>query len=82
MKATIVPIGNSRGIRIPKAVLEQCHIEKEAILEVEKGAIIIKPAKTEPRAGWEESFKEMRRLKEDNLLVSDNVDPDFKEWEW
>ena len=82
MKATIVPIGNSRGIRIPKAILEQCHIEKEAVLEVEKGSIIIRPAKTEPRAGWDDSFKEMRRLKEDGLLVSDNVDPVFKEWAW
>lgn len=82
MKATIVPIGNSRGIRIPKAVLEQCHIENDAILEVEKGAIIIKPAKTEPRAGWDELFKEMRRLKEDNLVISDNVERDYKEWEW
>lgn len=82
MKATIIPIGNSRGIRIPKAVLEQCHIDKEAIMEIEKGAIIIKPSKKEARTGWDESFKEMRRLKEDNLLVSDNVDSDFKEWEW
>ena len=29
MKTTIIPIGNSKGIRIPKAIIEQCHIEKD-----------------------------------------------------
>lgn len=82
MKTTIIPIGNSKGVRIPKAVLEQCHIENEAIMEVEKGAIVIKPARKEPRKDWDDSFKQMRKLKEDNLLISDNIDLDFKEWEW
>ncbi len=82
MKTMIIPIGNSKGVRIPKAVLEQCHIEKEAIMEVEKGAIVIKPAKQEPRKDWEGSFKQMKKLKEDNLLISDNMDLDMKEWEW
>lgn len=82
MKTTIVPIGNSRGVRIPKAVLEQCHIEKEAIMEVEKGAIVIKPAKKKPREGWEDYFKQMRKLKEDDLIISDNIDLDMKDWEW
>lgn len=82
MKTTIIPIGNSKGVRIPKAVLEQCHIEKEAIMEVEKGAIVIKPARTEPRRDWDASFKLMKQLKEDKLLVSEAVDLDMKEWEW
>lgn len=82
MKTMIVPIGNSKGVRIPKAVLEQCHIEKEAIMEVQKGAIVIKPARKEPRKDWEDCFKQMKKLKEDNLLISDNVDLDMKEWEW
>lgn len=82
MKATIIPIGNSRGIRIPKTVLEQCHIEKEATLEVEKGAIVIRPARKYPRENWDAAFQEMRRLKEDNLLISDTVDADLKDWEW
>jgi len=82
MKAMIVPIGNSRGVRIPKAVLEQCHIEKEAIMEVEKGAIVIKPAKKESRKDWDAYFRQMKKLKEDNLLISDNIDIDAKEWEW
>lgn len=82
MKTMIIPIGNSKGVRIPKAVLEQCHIGKEAIMEVEKGAIVIKPAKKEPRKDWEDDFKQMKKLKEDNLLISDTVELDMKEWEW
>jgi antitoxin MazE len=82
MKTTIIPIGNSRGIRIPKTVLEQCHIETEATLEVEKGAIVIRPARKHPRENWDSAFQEMRRLKEDNLFISDTVDADLKDWEW
>jgi antitoxin MazE len=82
MKTMIIAIGNSRGVRIPKAVLEQCHIEKEAIMDVEKGSIVIKPAKQEPRKDWDGYFKQMKKLKEDNLLISDNVDLVMKEWEW
>jgi len=82
MKTTIIPIGNSRGVRIPKAVLEQCHIEKEAIMEVQKGAIVIKPARKESRKDWDADFKQMKKLKEDNLIISDNIDPAMKEWEW
>ena len=51
-------------------------------MEIEKGAIVIKPAKTEPRKDWDTYFKQMKKLKEDNLLISDNVDLDMKDWEW
>jgi len=82
MKTTIVPIGNSRGVRIPKAVLEQCHLEKEAIMEVEKGAIVIKPARKEFRKDWDADFKQMNKLKEDKLIIPDTIDPAVKGWEW
>ncbi|GAH76797.1 unnamed protein product, partial [marine sediment metagenome] len=45
MLINIVPIGNSKGIRIPKAILDQCDIENEVDLEVENGKIIIEPIK-------------------------------------
>ncbi|MCH5434723.1 AbrB/MazE/SpoVT family DNA-binding domain-containing protein, partial [Leptospira interrogans serovar Canicola] len=35
MKASVVKIGNSKGIRIPKAVLEECHIEEEVDLLID-----------------------------------------------
>lgn len=82
MKATIVPIGNSKGIRIPKTILEQCHIEKEVVLKVEDDNIILKPVKKEPRKNWEQYFKKMKKTKEDRLIIDDKIDLDMVGWEW
>jgi len=82
MKAAIIPIGNSRGIRIPKKILEECHIEKEVFMEVKNNSIIIKPVKAEPRKNWEKSFKKMRELNEDRMIIDDNIDLDMAGWEW
>ncbi|MBI5185266.1 MAG: AbrB/MazE/SpoVT family DNA-binding domain-containing protein [Nitrospinae bacterium] len=82
MKANIVSIGNSRGIRIPKSILEHCQIEKEVDLEVEGNKIIIFPSKEQPRKDWDKAFCEMAERGEDKLLIPDDVDMEFKEWEW
>ena len=82
MRATIVPIGNSKGIRIPKKILEECQIEKEVFLEVKNKSIIIKPVKAEPRKDWATSFKKMRELNEDLMIIDDNIDFDMAGWEW
>ncbi|PKP56636.1 MAG: AbrB/MazE/SpoVT family DNA-binding domain-containing protein [Candidatus Altiarchaeales archaeon HGW-Altiarchaeales-2] len=57
MKAVVVPIGNSRGIRIPKTILEQCHIEQEVTLNVKDDSVIIKPIKKETSKNRSASFK-------------------------
>ena len=82
MKATIVPIGNSKGIRIPKIILEQCHIEKEVFVEVEDDSIIIKPVKYHPRKKWEQSFRKMKEKQDDRLIIDDQVELDMTGWEW
>jgi len=84
MKAEVVAIGNSRGIRIPKIVLEQCHIKKNVTLDIVNDMIIIKPdpEKRRSRKGWELAFKQMHKNKEDHLLISDRVDLDMAHWEW
>lgn len=82
MRADIVPIGNSKGIRIPKTILEQCHIKKEVVLEVEDDSIIIKPVKRETRKNWEQCFKKMKENKDDKLIIDDKIDLDVVEWEW
>ena len=51
MKVSIVAIGNSRGVRLPKAVLEQIGLSDEAELSIENGCIVISP-KRAPRRGW------------------------------
>lgn len=51
MKARLIRIGNSRGVRLAKPVLEQAGLEDEVDIRVEPGAVIITAAVT-PRAGW------------------------------
>ena len=68
MEAKIVAIGNSKGVRIPKAVLRQSKLDpsRPVQLQVRERAIVIAQA-SHPRAGWEESFKKKRPRKPENL---------------
>ena len=82
MKTTLVPIGNSKGIRIPKAILEQCHFTKEIDLRVDGNTLILKSIKHKPRQHWNEVFKTIHKNGGDNLLIDDGLDLDMKDWEW
>ncbi|MGE8721595.1 AbrB/MazE/SpoVT family DNA-binding domain-containing protein [Leptospira terpstrae] len=82
MKVAIIQIGNSKGIRIPKTVLAECHIEEEVDLQVEDNKIIITPHKNKPRMGWEDQFKAIATEKVDQLLIPDSIDLDSQVWEW
>lgn len=80
MKIPIINIGNSKGIRLPKALLEQYNISDTIELILEKGRIILKPKST-PRKGWEKSFKQMNKDGDDVLLIDDVFeDETFEEW--
>ncbi|MDF0673074.1 MAG: AbrB/MazE/SpoVT family DNA-binding domain-containing protein [Nitrospira sp.] len=82
MKAHIVRIGNSRGIRLPKTLLQEAQLEDEVELQAEPGRILIsKPS--QPRAGWADAARRMREQGEDRLI--DQPTPtqfDKKEWKW
>ena len=84
MKANIIKIGNSRGIRIPKPVFEQCGFEDEVELAIlDKELVIRSPRK--PRDGWDDAFKSMAENNDDALtdFVAEEMSPwDEKEWEW
>ena len=82
MKVNVVQIGNSKGIRIPKAILEQCNIDDEVDLEVTDGKFVLEPSRHKPRMGWNEKFAEMAATGEDHLLIDDFLDSDVEEWEW
>ena len=58
METKIIAIGNSKGVRLPKAALNECRLsEGETVnLDVRGRSIIIAP-KRDPREGWEASFK-------------------------
>jgi len=83
VKARIVKIGNSRGIRIPKVLLDQAKLGDEIEMQVQGDKLILCPLRN-PRQGWEEQFVEMARLGDDRLLDADTVPGswDKDEWEW
>lgn len=82
MRTSVVPIGNSRGIRIPSSLLKLCNITMEVDLNVHGNTIEIHPIKKRTRSGWDEAFKEMRNRTEDQLLIKDTLDLNVKDWEW
>ena len=82
MKAHIVRIGNSKGIRLPKTLLQEAQLEDEVELQAEPGRILISKS-AQPRAGWADAARRMRAQGEDILL-----DPpiatrfDKEDWKW
>lgn len=81
MRVGIISVGNSKGIRIPKAILEQCSFNTEAELEVQGNALLIRPVK-KVREGWEEAFQLMHERNEDALVINDALDIEMENWEW
>ena len=72
----MVRIGNSRGIRIPKSVIEQCHLHGAVDLEIQDVQLVIGSASKE--ADWTQAFEEMHRHENDRLLAPPF--PRFKTW--
>ena len=83
MRARIIRIGNSQGIRIPKPLLERSGLSGEVELEVSDNQIIIR-APDNPRAGWDEAFREMHARGDDELLDGNHGTSswDDEEWVW
>lgn len=80
MDISVIPIGNSKGIRLTKTLIEKYNIKDMVELILEKEYMIIKPKKA-PRMGWEKSFKKMHDNKDDKLFMSDVFeDESFEEW--
>ena len=82
MRINIVQIGNSKGIRIPKAILDKCGIEQEVGLDVRGGSIVLEPVGRTPRFGWDEAFRRMAERHDDQLLIDDSLDLEHIDWEW
>ena len=82
MKARLVRIGNSRGVRLPKAIIEQAGLTDEVELGVRDGAVVIARA-TSARSGWADAARQMRQRDEDRLLDAPTPTRfDEKEWQW
>ena len=82
MKTNLVRIGNSKGVRIPKKIIEECGLGDEVDLRVRGKAVIITPAR-KLREGWEDSFKAMAEAGDDEPLLPDYLSEDAdEEWTW
>jgi antitoxin MazE len=84
MRARIVPIGNSHGVRIPKPLLERSGLRDEVEIEAEIDQITIRPVRR-TREGWGEAFKAMAAAGDDRLLDGDlqgQTTFDTSEWSW
>jgi len=84
MRARVIKIGNSKGLRIPKPILEQTGIRDDVEIELEKDKIIIRPVQ-KAREGWDQAFKRMAEKGDDELIIDDkdiSHSWDEEEWEW
>ena len=80
MEVSIIQIGNSKGIRFSKTIIEKYNLRDKVDLILEAGQIIIKPL-SKPRKGWEKGFKEMSENGDDRLFFDDVLDDeDLEEW--
>jgi antitoxin MazE len=80
METAIIKIGNSKGLRLSKTILEKYNIKDKVELILEMGQIVLKPIEI-PRKNWESAFKKMNSENDDELLM-DTVfeDENFEEW--
>jgi antitoxin MazE len=83
VRAKVIRIGNSKGIRLPKVILEQYHITDQVELVPKQNHIALQ-ASSSLRSGWELAFKNMHKNADDSLLINDEIlnKWDDTEWEW
>ncbi|MCB0482485.1 MAG: AbrB/MazE/SpoVT family DNA-binding domain-containing protein [Flavobacteriales bacterium] len=70
MEISVIQIGNSKGFRLSKEILNRYNIKDKIELILEKGYFILKPL-SQPRKGWENAFKLMHKEQDDHLLMDD-----------
>ena len=80
MEVPVIKIGNSKGIRLSKTLLDKYNIQDTVEVILEKGQIVIKPL-SRPRKGWEKAFKKMAENGDDRLMINDVFDDEnLEEW--
>lgn len=82
MKARIISVGNSKGIIIPATFLKQLSFQEEVELEVEEGALIVRPL-NQSRLGWEEQIEKVMKKGTVKKSAPDFFDyENLEEWTW
>jgi antitoxin MazE len=82
MLTTLRKLGNSRGVIIPKPLLAQVGLTDEAEIKVENGAIVLRPAKLAPRAGWAEACRALAAHDDEGLAWPEFANEGDSALEW
>lgn len=82
MRIAIRRIGNSKGMIIPAALLEQAGLESEADVTVEEGALIVRAPAKSVRSGWAQASAQLARDGDDALLIADIVNEADEDLVW
>lgn len=81
-KTKLVSIGNSKGVRIPKTMLDQAGMVGEVVISYEADALVIRRAQA-PRQGWRERFSVLGNDGEDfDTFQATENEFDRDEWQW
>lgn len=84
VRSRVIKIGNSRGVRIPKPMLEQAGLRDEVELLPQADGLLLRPIRR-ARAGWSEQFARMAAEGDDQLLDAETMPStsfDNEEWQW
>ncbi len=82
MITTIRRLGNSRGIIIPKPMLKEAGLGKKAEIAIERGAIVLRPARRNPRRGWAEASRKLAEAGDDKLVWPECGNRDDEDLQW
>ncbi|MEA2047081.1 MAG: AbrB/MazE/SpoVT family DNA-binding domain-containing protein [Campylobacterota bacterium] len=85
--STLITIGNSQGIRIPKPIIKQAHLEDtELELVIVEEGLLIKPVVKMNRESWVSDIEQVylnQKNKKDEAFLGDLLnDSDLEEHEW
>jgi len=82
MKARLIRIGNSRGVRLPKPLIEEAGLQEEVEVQIRGNALVI-TSHSQSRAGWAEAARQMRERGHDRMLDGPTSTRfDAEEWRW
>lgn len=82
MRAAIRKMGNSQGVIIPKPVLAQVGLVDEALMTVEHGALVLRPAPPSRREGWAEASCRLAEQNDDTLVWPEFANADDQHLKW
>lgn len=82
MHVTVRPFGNSKGVIIPKPLLAQVGLHDEAEIEVQDGALILRPVKVPVRQGWAQAAQAIAKAQDDEQVLGDQPLAGEEDWQW